>query len=130
MCVCECERDPAPRMHPCDVPPSFDADAARLCSQKHVGSVENRPHVIQRSLTASVCPPVSRCTETCHSFSISVPMLAACLFSPCKHVAFFLFFVTNLLINCEDASCPLTWPQITSGSFFIPSLIKHFRCKH
>lgn len=41
----------------------------------------------------------------------------------CKRVAFFLL-VTNLLINCEDVSCPLTCAQITSWFFWFLLVFK------
>lgn len=43
---------------------------------------------------------------------------------------FFLLLVTNLLINCEDVSCPLTCAQITSWFFWVLSVCSARVVKH
>lgn len=62
---------------------------------------------------------VQKCDTSVYTNIYVFPCVLSFFFHPflCKHVAFFLL-VTNLLINCEDVSCPLTRAQITSWFFW------------
>lgn len=57
------------------------------------------------------------CSHVCCLFFFFHPFL-------CKHVLLFFLLVTNLLINCEDVSCPLTCAQITSWFFWFLLVFK------
>lgn len=87
---------------------------------------------------------VGHCTEMWHSYTsvYTYIFLFPCVLSIfifflhpflCKRVALFFFFlllVTNLLINCEDVSCPLTCAQITSWFFWVLSVCSARVVKH
>lgn len=136
MCVCVCMNvsclsacvwDLAPQVHPCESLHSFDADAEAPCS------VEIRKRRMQyrswrvrvTSLHLSVLL-VARCTEMSWLQFLRKYFCShvCCVFVFSIHYkfpvnVFLLLFVTNLLINCEGVSCPLTCVQITSWFWFI-----------
>lgn len=77
---------------------------------------------------------VGHCTEMLHislCINISVPMCAVFLFIwfSVNVCCFSFLLVTNLLINCEDVSCPLTCFQITSWFFWFLLVFRSVRHK-